>query len=90
MLGVIFVSWTIEGYEAPTSAKDSLKRILTSTGGWMGGFLIAHLTLNGLQATDQVLSGILGAVTAFVILFAIDLIVLKLRAQRSEAVSDEE
>jgi hypothetical protein len=76
MLGVFLLTSVINGYEAPKSPKHSIKKILGATGGWMGGFLIAHFFLNGLELSDAVWSSVLGAIAAIFVLFSIDMLML--------------
>jgi hypothetical protein len=81
-LMVFLITNVVEGYEAPTSAADSLKRILASTGGWIGGFLIASLVLNGRQTFDDNWPSIFGALTAIAVIFLVDMIVLYRNSRR--------
>jgi hypothetical protein len=87
-LAVFFITHMVEGYEAPTSPAASLKRILTATGGWMGGFIIASIVLNGRQTVDDIWPSILGALIAIAVIFLIDMIVLYRNSRRMSDTSE--
>lgn len=73
---VFFVTHVVEGYAAPKSAGESLKRIMASTGGWMGGFLIANFIFQEGQSIHELKPAVLGALTAIAVIFILDMIML--------------
>jgi hypothetical protein len=90
VLAVFLAVIIIEGYETPVSASDSLKRIFGSTGGWIGGFLVAHFFLNGLKFSDEIWASVFGAAAAMMILFVIDMVALRFKSGHQKNVGEGE
>ena len=86
---LFFITNVVQGYEAPKSAWDSVKKILRSTAGGVGGVLVGHLLFGGLVSSEDIRPLVLAAIVAIVILFAIDMIVLRLRSQRQNIAGDD-
>ena len=89
-LAIIMVVHVVEGYESPQTARHSIRRILCSVSGSLGGFIIAHLALNGFEFSEQIWGVFLGIATASVVLFVIDVMVMNFKARQVGAVKQDD
>ena len=83
ILGVFAVMYIVDSYEAPVSPSDSIRRILRSTGGVAVGLIGAHLLFYGFHDLDELGVTLIGILTAFLLLFMTDMIVLGKRRSKS-------
>ena len=89
VLAVVVVTVLVEGYEPPKSAKHSLKTILNGTGGWIGGYLVAFSAYDGVLFSNQFWTSVGGVMTALLLVFGIDLVVLWFRSRRKAGDGDD-